>query len=239
VIIDRGCRVASGRLDELTERGRTLEDVYLELTGGHREGPASRRAAEAALGPDRPRALRHHARPGGRSERLTRPKPAGVHWLQRRRSGRRSSPAASTETTPQPLTRFSFDCDYKLDWASDGRQLAFIHNADIGPPGDSANIATIRPDGTGLRVVTNHHGGQVNAFVGSYSPDGRWIAFRLEDHGRFGLFTMHPDGTAARDRAAAMRTTAVAKTTREIAELTIPPRPPDEPTRISETAAAS
>ncbi len=34
VIIHRGLRVASGRLDELTERGRTLEDVFLELTGG-------------------------------------------------------------------------------------------------------------------------------------------------------------------------------------------------------------
>jgi ABC-2 type transport system ATP-binding protein len=34
VIIDRGRRVASGRLDEFTERGRTLEEVYLELTGG-------------------------------------------------------------------------------------------------------------------------------------------------------------------------------------------------------------
>jgi ABC-2 type transport system ATP-binding protein len=33
VIIDRGRRVASGRLDELTERGQTLEDVFLELTG--------------------------------------------------------------------------------------------------------------------------------------------------------------------------------------------------------------
>ena len=33
VIIDRGRRIASGRLDELTRRGRTLEDVYLELTG--------------------------------------------------------------------------------------------------------------------------------------------------------------------------------------------------------------
>jgi ABC-2 type transport system ATP-binding protein len=32
VIINRGRRVASGRLDELTERGGTLEDVYLELT---------------------------------------------------------------------------------------------------------------------------------------------------------------------------------------------------------------
>jgi ABC-2 type transport system ATP-binding protein len=34
LLIDRGRLVASGRLDELTERGRTLEDIYLELTGG-------------------------------------------------------------------------------------------------------------------------------------------------------------------------------------------------------------
>jgi ABC-2 type transport system ATP-binding protein len=34
VIIDRGRRIASGRLDDLTEHGRTLEDVFLELTGG-------------------------------------------------------------------------------------------------------------------------------------------------------------------------------------------------------------
>src|SRR3990170_4644347 len=34
LIIDRGRLVAGGRLDELTEGGRTLEDAYLELTGG-------------------------------------------------------------------------------------------------------------------------------------------------------------------------------------------------------------
>jgi ABC-2 type transport system ATP-binding protein len=34
VIIDRGRLIASGRLDELTAGGRTLEDTYLELTGG-------------------------------------------------------------------------------------------------------------------------------------------------------------------------------------------------------------
>ncbi len=33
VIIDHGRQVASGRLDELTEGGRTLEDVFLGLTG--------------------------------------------------------------------------------------------------------------------------------------------------------------------------------------------------------------
>jgi ABC-2 type transport system ATP-binding protein len=32
VIIDRGRRLVSGPLDELTEHGRTLEDVFLELT---------------------------------------------------------------------------------------------------------------------------------------------------------------------------------------------------------------
>jgi ABC-2 type transport system ATP-binding protein len=34
LIIDRGRLLASGRLDELTRDGRTLEDVYLELTAG-------------------------------------------------------------------------------------------------------------------------------------------------------------------------------------------------------------
>ena len=33
VIIDRGRLLAHGTLDELTDRGQTLEDVYLELTG--------------------------------------------------------------------------------------------------------------------------------------------------------------------------------------------------------------
>jgi ABC-2 type transport system ATP-binding protein len=36
VIIDHGRRVATGRIDELTEGGRTLEDVFLELTGAAR-----------------------------------------------------------------------------------------------------------------------------------------------------------------------------------------------------------
>ena len=34
VIIDHGREVASGRLEELTDGGRTLEDIFLELTGG-------------------------------------------------------------------------------------------------------------------------------------------------------------------------------------------------------------
>jgi ABC-2 type transport system ATP-binding protein len=34
VIIDHGGLVASGSMEELTQGGRTLEDVFLELTGG-------------------------------------------------------------------------------------------------------------------------------------------------------------------------------------------------------------
>jgi Tol biopolymer transport system component len=98
----------------------------------------------------------------------------------------------------RPIMPFSFNAGFKHDWSPDGRTLAFTHNADLARPGESANIATIRPDGTGLRFFTRYRGGDVKAFVGSYSPDGRWIVFRLEDHGRFGLYKMHPNGTHVR-----------------------------------------
>ena len=95
------------------------------------------------------------------------------------------------------VTPFTFDVAVKADWAPNGRQLLFTENADFPPP-NSSNIATIRPDGTGLRHLTHFQGGDVKAFVGSYSPDGRWIVFRLEDHGSFGLFKMRPDGSDRR-----------------------------------------
>ena len=101
-------------------------------------------------------------------------------------------------SNPLMLTPFSFNVGFKIDWAPDGRELTFIHNGGFARPGESANIATIRPNGTGLRVLTRYRGGAVNAFVGTYSPDGRWIVFRLEDHGRFGLYKMRPDGSHLR-----------------------------------------
>jgi Tol biopolymer transport system component len=93
------------------------------------------------------------------------------------------------------VTPYSFDVAVKQDWAPDGQHLVFTNNGDIPIPGVSANIATVHPDGTDQRFVTHYTGGDVNAFVGSYSPDGRWIVFRLNDHGLFGLFKIHPDGT--------------------------------------------
>jgi len=99
---------------------------------------------------------------------------------------------------PLQLTPFSFNVGFRLDWAPDGRQLAFIHNVDLVIPNTSVNIATIRPDGAGLRFVTNYRDPQVRALLGSYSPDGRWIVFRLEANGQFGLYRIHPDGTGLR-----------------------------------------
>jgi Tol biopolymer transport system component len=93
------------------------------------------------------------------------------------------------------LTPFTIDLAVKQDWAPDGQHVVVGTNANFFNPGESANIATIRPDGTQLHYLTHYQGGDVNAFVGSYSPDGRWIVFRLEDHGSYGLFRMRADGS--------------------------------------------
>ncbi len=88
------------------------------------------------------------------------------------------------------------DIGFKSDWAPDGQHIAVTDNADdLSLP---ANIATIRPDGTGLTYLTDYSSPKLRAYVGSYSPDGRWIVFRLEDHGRFSLFRMRPDGEEVR-----------------------------------------
>jgi len=93
------------------------------------------------------------------------------------------------------VTPFEFDVALKQDWSPDGRHLVFTQFGDETIPGVSKNIATIRPDGTHLQFLTHYQGGAVNAIAGSYSPDGRWIVFRLVDHGLAGLFKMRPDGS--------------------------------------------
>ncbi len=82
---------------------------------------------------------------------------------------------------------------YKSDWAPNGRRLVFGDASEPGP-GDPVNIVTVRPDGTDLRYLT-HYAGPSRANVGGYSPDGRWIVFRLETDGLVGLYRMRPDGT--------------------------------------------
>jgi Tol biopolymer transport system component len=82
---------------------------------------------------------------------------------------------------------------YKSDWAPDGQRLVFSDDSDPGP-NDPVNIATVRPDGTDLRYLTNYTG-PVRANVGGYSPDGQWIVFRLTQDGLATLYRIRPDGT--------------------------------------------
>jgi Tol biopolymer transport system component len=97
-----------------------------------------------------------------------------------------------------PITPFTINVDAKSDWAPDGRQMVFTDHADLPNPGDSANVAVVRPDGTCRELLTHFSGGDVNAFAGSYSPDGRSIVFRLEENGQFGLYRMRRDGSHLR-----------------------------------------
>jgi dipeptidyl aminopeptidase/acylaminoacyl peptidase len=94
------------------------------------------------------------------------------------------------------LTSYRLEVAIKHDWAPDGRHIVLTTKADY-PGHESPNVATIRPDGSHLRMLTRYTGGEKGAFAGSYSPDGRWIVFRVENLEResFRLFKMHPDGT--------------------------------------------
>jgi Tol biopolymer transport system component len=94
---------------------------------------------------------------------------------------------------------FESDQTIKTDWAPNGRRIATTGNANLFDPQGSPNILTMRPDGFGVRQLTHFHDPDMRAYLGSYSPDGEWLVFRIEDHGQFGLFRMHPDGSDRRE----------------------------------------
>ena len=61
-------------------------------------------------------------------------------------------------------------------------------------PSESANVATIRPDGTHLTALTRFTGRKQNAFAGSFSPDGKQIVLRLEQGDRYALAVVDRNG---------------------------------------------
>jgi Tol biopolymer transport system component len=89
------------------------------------------------------------------------------------------------------LVPLRFNVFKKHDWAPDGKHIVFTSTID-GP----ANVYTIAPDGSDSVQLTHVHGDKA-AIAGSYSPDGRWIAFRWENPsiGVYRLMKMHPDGS--------------------------------------------
>jgi Tol biopolymer transport system component len=82
-----------------------------------------------------------------------------------------------------------------LDWAPNGKRIAITVGVDFAP-GKSANVAIVRPDGKDLRWVTHFKGGDKNAFVGGYSPDGRWLVIRVDGATTHTLYVVHPEGGA-------------------------------------------
>ena len=91
------------------------------------------------------------------------------------------------------LAPYSADIAVKHDWSPDGKLIAYTSPGDP-TPGKSNNIYVMRPDGSGKRAVTHYKDG-TRVFVGSFSPDGKWLVFRLEDTKGYHLARIRLNGT--------------------------------------------
>ena len=92
------------------------------------------------------------------------------------------------------LTPPSWAIGDKYDWSADGKLIVLTTHAHFVVPGESANVVTIRPDGTIATRITRFEGGEENAFAGSFSSDGKQIILRLERGATYGLATVDRDG---------------------------------------------
>jgi Tol biopolymer transport system component len=92
------------------------------------------------------------------------------------------------------LTPPSWAIADKYDWSSDGKLIVLTTHAHSARPGESANVVTIRPNGKVATRITRYTGGEKNAFVGSFSPDGKRIVMRLERGDTYNLATVDRDG---------------------------------------------
>jgi Tol biopolymer transport system component len=110
-------------------------------------------------------------------------------WIVNLRTGRE-----------RQLTPFDLRAGDTPDWSPDGKRILF-HDNQGGPSNISANLYTIRADGTDLRQLTFATGGVTQYLGSSYSPDGKMIVFgrRPETGGvNADVFTMRVDGTGER-----------------------------------------
>jgi Tol biopolymer transport system component len=87
-------------------------------------------------------------------------------------------------TGRRELTKWALDAD-NAKWSPDGTRIAFDTYFDPHP-GKSANVFTMSPDGSGVRQLTHFEGGRLNAFVGTWSPDGRQLVIQVRGLDRDG-----------------------------------------------------
>ena len=92
------------------------------------------------------------------------------------------------------LTPYSWEVAIKHDWSPDGKLIVLTTNADGVRPSESANLVTIRPDGSSMTDLTGFTGRTENAFAGSFSPDGKQIVFRIEAGDSSSLAVIDRDG---------------------------------------------
>jgi TolB protein len=90
------------------------------------------------------------------------------------------------------LTPWSLDAA-NADWSPDGSKLIF-HSYYNAPPGKSANLFTIRPDGKRMTPLTHFSGGDVQALGPSWSPDGTKILWHKLTPAVNQLFVMDTRG---------------------------------------------
>jgi Tol biopolymer transport system component len=92
------------------------------------------------------------------------------------------------------VTPYTWDVAIKHDWSPDGKAIVLTTNADHVRPTESANLVVIRPDGSGAKQLTRFKGGTRNAYAGSFSPDGKLIAFRLEQSNKYAIAVIDRNG---------------------------------------------
>jgi TolB protein len=89
-----------------------------------------------------------------------------------------------------------------MDWSPQSRTLAFTMGGSFGDDYENSDIATINPDGTGLRIVPGPTSGYgYYNFDPSWSPTGSWLVlnenYSAVDYHPMGIWKVHPNGTNA------------------------------------------
>ena len=114
--------------------------------------------------------------------------PNGTHFVFHR--VRRSDDAIAVFTAKvdgtdfHRLTPWRLDAEH-ADWSPHGGRIVLESYTEGAPRGRSANVLTVRPDGSDLKKLTRGKGGIVNSTDPAWSPNGRRIVFaRTRGHCR-------------------------------------------------------